>query len=86
MPKKKKYTIEKAIKKLVKQYIDLEGSEKSSTLHQELIQRVERSLIHNVLKKTQYNQSQTARILGISRTTLRKKMKELGLFPPSEKD
>lgn len=78
--KSKKPKIEKAVKKLVKQYFDTVSTENDvGYLHEELIRRVERELILQVMKKTQQNQSQSAKILGISRTTLRKKLTTLGL-------
>lgn len=82
--RKKKANIEKAVKKLVKQYFAVADADDSGTLHQDLTHRVERALIKNVLKKTQHNQSQTAKILGISRTTLRKKIADFHLQPPPE--
>ncbi len=82
--KQKKINLEKCVKGLVKQYFyNIEHTEEtvnSGCLHAELIARVERELIKQVLKQTEQNQSQTAKILGISRTTLRKKMAELNLM------
>ncbi len=70
-------TIEKNIEQLVKQYFkDCESPNSAGYLHSELIARVERELVKQVLNQTEQNQSQTAKILGISRTTLRKKMLE----------
>lgn len=75
MKKGKKTKVEKAVKKLVTQYFNtVTSTEEGGYLHEELIRRVERELISQVLKQTQYNQSRSAKILGISRTTLRKKM------------
>ena len=45
----------------------------------EVISQVERPLISLLLKQTKGNQQRTARILGINRNTLRKKIKTLGL-------
>ncbi len=79
--KQKNISIEKSIKQLVEQYfIHIKTVADNGYLHAELIARVERELIKQVLKQTQYNQSQTAKVLGISRTTLRKKMLELNLM------
>ncbi len=74
---KQKANIEKEINKLVKQYFSTTNG--GNNLHQALITRVERALLEAVLKQTQDNQSEAARILGISRTTLRKKMTQLEL-------
>ena len=43
-------------------------------LYETVIQQVEKPLIEAVLKHNDYNQSQTAIMLGINRNTLRKKM------------
>ena len=42
-----------------------------------VINEVERSLINVALKSVKYNQTKTAKILGISRNTLRNKIKSL---------
>lgn len=48
-------------------------------LHQMVIGEVERPLIETVLEYTQGNQTQAARLLGVSRSTLRKKMAHYGV-------
>lgn len=84
--KKKKTDIEKCVKKLVKQYFkQTQNPTEGGYLHAELIARVERKLIQQVLKQTQHNQCQAAKILGISRTTLRKKMAEYQLAEQPKK-
>ncbi|MBS9781085.1 MAG: helix-turn-helix domain-containing protein [Gammaproteobacteria bacterium] len=79
--KYKPINIEKDIEQLVKQYFKHSKSPNSAGyLYSELIARVERELIKQVLHQTEQNQSKTAKILGVSRTTLRKKMSELNLM------
>ena len=51
----------------------------SNLLLAEVISQVERPLISLLLQQTSWNQQRTARILGINRNTLRKKIKTLGL-------
>ena len=51
----------------------------SNLLLAEVISQVERPLISLLLQQTNWNQQRTARILGINRNTLRKKIKTLGL-------
>lgn len=46
-----------------------------SNIFRELIERVERVLIEETMKDTGFNQSETARRLGINRNTLHKKLK-----------
>jgi len=48
-------------------------------LHASLFRKIERTLIEQALKKTNGNRWQAARLLGVSRTTVRKKIEEFGL-------
>lgn len=50
-----------------------------SSIYKRIISRTEISMIKAVLDHTKFNQSEASRILGISRGSLRKKMKEYGL-------
>ena len=43
-------------------------------LYETVIAQVEKPLLEAVLKQNDFNQSQTAKMLGINRNTLRKKM------------
>jgi DNA-binding NtrC family response regulator len=49
-----------------------------------LTDMVERALIAKALERCAYNQVQTARVLGISRNTLRHRIKKYHLEPPAE--
>jgi Fis family transcriptional regulator, factor for inversion stimulation protein len=65
----------------VKQALDgyfacLEGNQPSN-LYSMVLREMETSLIHYVLRHTNNNQSTTAEMLGISRGTLRKKIRGL---------
>ena len=51
----------------------------SENLHAEAIAKAERQLFRQVLKHTAGNQLKAATILGISRVTLRSKLKSLGI-------
>lgn len=67
-------SLHKAINQAVAQYIQLQGTTFSISLYQDIINQVERQLIEIVLNKTQGNKSKAAKILGISRVTLIKKI------------
>ncbi len=50
-----------------------------SNLYQICIQEVEKTLFLAVLKQTQQNQSQAAKLLGINRGTLKKKIQQYNI-------
>jgi len=58
----------------VEYYFSNLNGETVTGLHDMVISEVEKGLLQAVLDKAESNQSEAARILGISRTTLRKKM------------
>lgn len=57
---------------------DLDGEEPSA-IYEMVIGCIERSLIGAVLQKADWNQTRAAEMLGLSRQTLRKKMKRHAL-------
>jgi Fis family transcriptional regulator len=62
------------VKKTVKDYlIQLDGHD-IDDLHQLVISEVEKPLLETVLEHYNYNQTRVAQILGLSRSTLRKKI------------
>jgi len=71
-----------ALGELIKQRIDemLEnGDGEPRELYQKLVAELERPLIELALKRARGNQVQAARILGLNRNTLRKKLVEHGI-------
>ena len=58
----------------IRRYLEDMGHCQTESLYQTLLAEVEPPLIEEVLRFTQGNQSQTARILGITRNTLRTKL------------
>jgi two-component system nitrogen regulation response regulator GlnG len=58
----------------------------SGELHLDTIKLVETALLAEVMRSVNGNRVQAARLLGLSRTTLRKKLAELGLAPPEPSD
>ena len=55
------------------------GDTDSQNLHAMVIAEVEKPLLEAVMKRAQGNQLRAARILGINRNTLRKKLSLYGL-------
>lgn len=60
-------------------------SEEPENVHNTMIEHVERKLFQTMMQRTDGNLSQAARILGITRVTLRNKLRDLGT-PPSDTD
>lgn len=61
---------------LVKQLIDQHPGD----VHKAFVSKIELPMLEVVLKSTHWNQTKTAKLLGINRGTLRKKMKRHGLL------
>ena len=60
-------------------FVDQRVREGSTTLYQESLDRMERQLLRRVLEETHGNQVHAARILGITRGSLRTKIRALGI-------
>jgi Fis family transcriptional regulator len=58
----------------IRRFLEDMGHCQTDSLYQALMAEVEPPLIEEVLRYTHGNQSQTARILGITRNTLRSKL------------
>ena len=58
---------------------DLHGQCPGTALYETVIAQVEAPLIETVMRHVGYNQCQAAKILGINRNTLRKKLLAYGL-------
>ncbi len=66
--------LSQCVKRSVKRYFkDLNG-EPACGLYQLVLGEMERPLLEIVMKQTEQNQSKAAKILGINRNTLRKKL------------
>ena len=60
----------------LKKYFKTLNGHKPINLYKFVIKEIERPLMKEVMKYTENNQSEAAKILGINRTTLRNKLKE----------
>lgn len=64
---------------LLDQYFnDLDG-DRPSAIYEMVINTVEKPLLLYIMNKTEGNQSKAAKILGLNRNTLRKKLKQYNL-------
>ncbi|MBA4697701.1 MAG: Fis family transcriptional regulator [Legionella sp.] len=60
----------------VKSYLNaVENKNGNLNLHQLILEEIEAPLFRTVMELTRYNQSKAARVLGVSRGTLRTKLK-----------
>ena len=75
-----KKTINKSVQESVEEYLQTMGDESVSGLYEMVMSEVEAPLLRSVLVFTNYNQSQSAEILGLSRGTLRKKLRKYHLL------
>jgi Fis family transcriptional regulator len=66
--------LRKNVQSAIRRYLEDMGSAQPECLYRTLMAEVEPPLIEEVLRFTQGNQSQTARILGMTRNTLRAKL------------
>jgi Fis family transcriptional regulator len=62
------------VQQAIRRYLEDMGQSQPESLYQILLAQVEPPLIEEVLRYTRGNQSRTARILGITRNTLRAKL------------
>jgi Fis family transcriptional regulator len=58
----------------IRRYLEDMGQSQTESLYRTLMAEVEPPLIEEVLRYTQGNQTQTARILGMTRNTLKAKL------------
>ena len=72
-----KPVIHDAIYNLITNHLESHASnEKAGSLYAFLIEQIEPPLLDAAMKKTKWNQVRAAKLLGLSRGTLRKKLKE----------
>lgn len=63
---------------------DLHGQCPGTSLYETVMTEIEAPLLETVMRHTGYNQCQAAKILGINRNTLRKKLLTYGLGEPAK--
>ena len=68
-------SLQNVLKELINDYLtNLEG-DKLTNFYEMYLEQVELPLLEAVMQKTKYNQVRAAKMLGMSRGTLRKKLK-----------
>lgn len=76
----KTVTLKQVVKETLCNYFSNIGNEQPVDFHSILLEEIERPLLEVLINYTAYNQVKMAKILGISRGTLRKKLKQYGLL------
>ncbi|MEE4302343.1 MAG: DNA-binding transcriptional regulator Fis [Pseudomonadales bacterium] len=66
------------VERAVEAYFDDLDGEQARELYKLVLDEVEAPLLRSVMRRTDGNQSRAAEILGLSRGTLRKKLKQYG--------
>ena len=69
-----------SVEQAVTQYLRLMSDESVSDLYGLVLSQVEPALLRSVMTHVQHNQSKAAHLLGISRGTLRSKLRKHGLI------
>ena len=72
-------TLRQNVKHAIRRYLEDIGSAQPESLHRVLLAEVEPPLIEEVLRYTGGNQTRTAKILGMTRNTLRTKLHRYGI-------
>lgn len=73
-------TLKQVVKDTLRNYFSNIGNEQPVDFYSILLEEIERPLLEVLINHTHYNQVRMAQILGISRGTLRKKLKQYGLL------
>jgi Factor for inversion stimulation Fis, transcriptional activator len=68
------------VERAVEAYFDDLDGERATDLYALVLDEVEAPLLRSVMRRTDGNQSRAAEMLGLSRGTLRKKLKQHGLL------
>lgn len=67
------------VQSTIRQYLEDMGSTEPEHIHRRLLSEIEPPLLEEVLKYTGGNQSRAARILGMTRNTLRSKLRRYSI-------
>jgi Fis family transcriptional regulator len=73
------HTLSDHVRHCVEDYFSHLNGHESSGLYQLVLNEVEKPLLETALKHSDFNQCKAAKILGLSRSTLRKKLEQYGI-------
>ena len=74
-----KYSMEEVVELKISRFLDQIGTFYPENVHELIMSKLEKPLLIQILRRVGGNQVQAAKILGINRNTLRKKIKFYGL-------
>ena len=77
--KKEDGPLSKAVKISLQQYFRQLNGEQISGIYEMVLQETERPLLEVIMRQAEGNQTRAAKMLGINRNTLRKKLSHYGL-------
>jgi DNA-binding protein Fis len=72
-------SLETIVELKISRFLEQIGNYYPDDFHSLIIKKIEKPLINQILKRTGNNQVHAAKILGINRNTLRKKIKMYGI-------
>ena len=72
------HSLESIVELKISRFLEQIGTYYPESLHATIMRKTEKPLLNQILRRTGGNQVHAARILGINRNTLRKKMKFYG--------
>lgn len=73
-------TLKQNVEEIMKHYFAKLQGEEPRHVYDFFLEEIEEPLLHAVMKYTNQNQSEAARILGVSRGTLRTMLKKYGML------
>lgn len=73
-------TLRQNVEEIMRHYFAKLEGEEPSQVYDFFLDEIEEPLLHAVMKYVNNNQSEAARILGLSRGTLRTKLKKYGML------
>jgi Fis family transcriptional regulator, factor for inversion stimulation protein len=73
-------TLRNQVERVLRDYFAMLGGTQPSDLYEVVMREVEQPLLDSVMHYVDQNQSRAAQVLGLSRGTLRKKLKDHGML------
>jgi Fis family transcriptional regulator len=74
------HVLAEAVKKTLSIYMAELGNQSAMDIHDMVIRHVEKAMLEWTLDETKGNQTKAAKMLGISRNTLRKKLEQYRIY------